>query len=76
MKKTSLKTWKASLKETKVKVGNKTVELKEDVGLFARMFLIAIFRLEISLEATIETYELSIVPRSLVCSRWINVPLL
>ena len=65
MKKLSLKTWKSSLKETKLKVGDKTVELKEDRGLFARMLISANSRPEISLEDTIGTYELSVVPRAL-----------
>ena len=65
MKKVSLKTWKTTLKETKLKVGDKTVELKEDRGLFARMLIVANSRPDISLETTIGTYELSIVPRSL-----------
>lgn len=65
MKKLSLKTWKTSLNETKLKVGDKTVELKEDRGLFARMLIVANSRPEISLEDTIGTYELSVVPRAL-----------
>ena len=66
MKKLSLKTtWKSSLKETKLKVGDKTVELKEDRGLFARMLIVANSRPEISLEDTIGKYELSVVPRAL-----------
>lgn len=65
MKKLSLKTWKTSLKEIKIKVGDKTVELKEDRGLFARMRIVANSRPEISLENTIGTYELSVVPRAL-----------
>ena len=68
MKKLSLKTWKSSLKETKIKVGEKTVELKEDRGLFARMLIVANSRPEISLENTIGTYELSVVPRALFAS--------
>ena len=68
MKKLSLKTWKSSLKETKIKVGDKTVELKEDRGLFARMLIVANSRPEISLENTIGTYELSVVPRALFAS--------
>ena len=62
MKRLSLKTWKTSLKETKLKVGDKTVELKEDRGLVARMLIVASSRLEISLEETIGTYEFSVVP--------------
>ena len=65
MKKLSLKTWKSSLKETKLKVGDKTVDLKEDRGLFARMLISANSRPEISLEDTIGTYELSVVARAL-----------
>ena len=65
MKTVSLKTWKTSLKETKLKVGDKTVKLKEDRGLFARMLIVANSRPDISLETTIGIYELSIVPRSL-----------
>ena len=53
------------MKETKIKVGDKTVELKEDRGLFARMLISANSRPEISLENTIGTYELSVVPRAL-----------
>ena len=64
MEKVSLKAWKTSLKDTKLKVGDKTAELKEDRGLFARMLIVANSRPDISLETTIETYELSI-----VCSR-------
>ena len=65
MKKLSLKTWKTSLKETKIKFGDKTMELKEDRGLFARMLIVANARPEISLENTKGTYELSVVPRAL-----------
>ena len=65
MKKLSLKTWETSLKETKIKVGDKTMELKEDRGLFAGMLIVANARPEISLENTLGTYELSIVPRAL-----------
>ena len=65
MKKLSLKTWKTSLKETKIKFGDKTMELKEDRGLFARMLIVANARPEISLENRIGTYELSVVPRAL-----------
>ena len=53
------------MKETKLKVGYKTVELEEDRGLFARMLIVANSRPVISLETTIGTYEPSIVMRSL-----------
>ena len=53
------------MKETKIKVVEKTVELKEDMGLFARMLIVANSRPEISLENKIGTYELSVIPRAL-----------
>ena len=65
MTKVSLNTWKNSIKSTKVKVGDQTMELKEDRGLFARMLIVANSRPEMSLEATIGKYELSVVPRAL-----------
>ena len=65
MKMLLLKTWKTTLIETKLKVGDTTVEVKEDRGIFARMLIVANSRPEISLEGTIGTYELSVVPRAL-----------
>ena len=55
MKRLSLKTWKTSFKETKLKVGDKTVALKADRGHFARMLIVANSGPEISLEETIGT---------------------
>ena len=53
------------MKSTKVKIGDQTMELREDRGLFARMLIVANSRPVMSLEASIGKYELSVVPRAL-----------
>ena len=68
MKKLNLKMWTAIGKQTKVRSGDKVIELKEDRSLFARMLIVCKSRPEINLQDAIGVHEFSVVPRSLFAS--------
>ena len=65
MTKTSLKTWKTANKTTVVKGKSKTVQLKQDRNLFARLLIVTKSRSEINLREALGLYEFSSTPRCL-----------
>ena len=65
MKKRKLLTWKSTGKILRVTTIDKTVELKEDRSLFARMMMVCKARPEIDIKEAVGQYEFSIVPRSM-----------
>ena len=68
MPKVKLERWSSATKCSRVKVINKTVELKENRSLFARMAIVAQSRPEINIEEAIGTYEFSCISRALFAS--------
>ena len=65
MQKQNLLSWKDASKSVKVNLPTKTVELKEDRSLFARLLIIAKSRPEVNLQKPLGNYEFTCFPGSL-----------
>ena len=65
MPKLNLKSWKSAVKTTKVVQGNRTIEMKENRSLFARMAIAARTRPDIDMKEAVGTYEFSSISRAL-----------
>lgn len=74
MQKLKLKSWKSAVKTTKVVQGNKTIELKEDRSLFARMTIAARTRPDIDIKEAVGMYEFSNISRALFSSDGLLLP--
>ena len=65
MKKCNLKTFKMLKKTSKLKIGDRIIELKEEKNLMTRFLVTARKRPELELELCIGNYEFSVIPKSL-----------
>ena len=65
MKKCNLKTFKTLKKTSKLKIGDRIIQLKEEKNLMTRFLVTARKRPELELEQCIGNYEFSVVPNSL-----------